>query len=92
MPYLEETTQSDSTSTSSNTSTEDSVFTSHSNDTQLETQITSPSPPIPRRGTRSTKGKPPETYGQVYNVGTKIKTSPECPKYRKTMYIPCYNI
>ena len=33
MPYLEDSTQSGNTSTSSNTSTEDSVFTSHSNDT-----------------------------------------------------------
>ena len=39
MPYLEESTQSDNTGTSSNTSTEDCVFTSHSNDTQLESQI-----------------------------------------------------
>ena len=36
IPYLEESTQSDNTGTSSNTSTEDSVFTNHSNDTQLE--------------------------------------------------------
>ena len=90
MPYLEETTQSDNTSTSSNTSTEDSVFTIHSNDTQLEDQITSPAPPIPR-STGSTKGKPPERYGQVYTFGTIINTTQGCPKYRQTMYIPCYN-
>ena len=69
MPYLEETTQSGNTSASSNASTQDSVFTSHSNDTQLESQITSPAPPIPRRSTRSTKGKPPERYGQVCTFG-----------------------
>ena len=92
MPYLEETTQSGNTSASSNASTEDSVFTGHSIDTQLESQITSPAPPIPRRSTRSTKGKPPEIYGQVYTFGTIINTSPECPKYRQTMYIPFYNI
>ena len=90
IPYLEETTQSGNTSASSNASTEDSVFTSHSNDTQFESQITSPAPPIPRRSTRSTKGKPPERYGKVF--GTIINISPECPKYRHTMYIPCYNI
>ena len=60
MSYLENTVQSD------NTSTEDSVFSSHSNnssnlnDTQHESQITSPVPPIPRRSTRSTRGTPPE--------------------------------
>ena len=91
MPYLEKSTQSDNTGTSNNTSTEDSVFTSHSNDTQLESPITPPTPPIPRRSTRSTKGKPPERYGQVYTFGTTIKNAPECPKYRQTMYIPCYN-
>ena len=62
IPYLEESTQSDNTGTSSNTSTEDSVFTSHSNDTLIESQITSPTPPIPRRSTRSTKGQLPERY------------------------------
>ena len=78
MPYLEETIQSD------NTSTADSVFTSHSNnveDNQPESQITSPGSPIPR-STRSTKGKPPERYGQVYTFGTIINYTPECPKYR----------
>ena len=67
MPYLEESTQSDNTG---NTSTSNNgVFTSHSNDTQLESQIISPTPPIPRRSTRSTKGKPPERYSQVYTFG-----------------------
>ena len=91
MPYLEESTQSDNTTTSNNTSTEDSVFTSHSNNNQHECQITSPTPPIPRRSTRSTRGQPPERYGQVYTFGTIINSAPECPKYRQTMYIPCYN-
>ena len=90
MHYLD-TTQFGNTSASSNASTEDSVFTSHSNDTQLESQITSPAPPIPR-STRSTKGKPPERYGQIYTFGTIIDTSPECPKYRQMVYITCYNI
>ena len=92
MPYLEDSTQSGTTSASNNTSTEDSVFASHSNDTQLESKITSPAPPIPRRSTRSTKGKPPERYSQVYTFGTIINTSPECPRYGQTVYIPCYNI
>ena len=90
MPYLEETTSSASgnTSTSNNTITEDSVFVHQSNDT-TPSQITSPVPQIPGRSTRSTKEKPPERYDQVYTFGTLISTSPECPKYRQTMYIPC---
>ena len=84
MPYLEETTPSENTSTS----TEDSEFVSQSNDT-TPSQTTSPAPLIPRRSTRSTKGKPPERYGQVYTFGTLVSTSAECPKYRQTMYIPC---
>ena len=91
MPYLEESTQSDKTSTSNNASTEDSVFTSHSNDTQLESQITSPTPPTPGRSTRSTRGQPTERYGQVSTFLTVPNTNPECPKCRQTMYIPCYN-
>ena len=57
MPYLEEITPSENTSTSNHTSAEDSVFVSQSNDT-TPSQITSPAPPIPGRSTRSTKGKP----------------------------------
>ena len=88
MPYLEETIQSD------DTSTEDSVFTSHCNnldDTQHESKITSSAPPIPRRSTRSTKGKPPGRYGQVYTFETIINNAPECTRYRQTMYILCYD-
>ena len=88
MPYLEETIQSD------NASTEDSVFTSQSsnvNDNKHESQITFPTPPIPRRSTRSIRGHPPERYGQVYTFGTKINNAPECPRYRQTMYISCYD-
>ena len=89
MPYLKESAPSDNIGTSSNTSTEGSVFTSHSNDAKLGSQITSPASPIPRRSTRRTKGKPPERYGQVYTFGTIINTSAGCPKYRQTMFIPC---
>ena len=88
MPYLEETTPSENTSTSNHTSTEDSVFVIQSNDT-TPSQTTSPAPPVPRRSTRSTKGKPTERYGQVYTFGTLISHSPECPKYRQTIYVPC---
>ena len=86
MPYLWETIQSD------NTSTQDRVFTHHSNnlhDTQHESQITSPAPPIPRRCSRSTRGKPHERFGQIYTFGTIINNAPEYPRYRQTMYIPC---
>ena len=88
MPYLEQSTQSDNTS--NNTSTQVSVFPSQSNNVD-DTQQTSPTPPIPRRSTRSTRGQPSERYGQVYTFGTIINTTPECPKYRQTVYIPCYN-
>ena len=88
MPYLEETTPSENTSTSNDASTEDSAFVRQSNDT-TPSQTTSPAPPIPRRSTRSTKGKPPERYGQVYTIGTVISPNPECPKYRQTIHIPC---
>ena len=90
MPHLEESTQFDNTGISSNSSTEDSVFTSHFNYIQLESQINSPTPPIPR-STRITRGQPPERYGQVYTFGTIISNASECPKHRQTMYIPCYN-
>ena len=89
MPYLEETIQSDNTSTSNNTSTEDSVFPSQSSNVD-DTQQTSPTPPIPR-STRSTRGHPSERYGQVYIFETIINTTPEFPRYRQTMYIPCYD-
>ena len=88
MPYHEETTPSENTSTSNHTRTEDSVFVSQSNNT-TPGQTTSPAPPIPRRSTRNTKGKPPERYGQVYTFGTVISPCAECPIYRQTMYIPC---
>ena len=67
MPYLEETTPSENTSTRNHTSTEDSVFVIQSNDT-TPSQTTSPAPPIPRKGIKSTNGKPPERYGQVYTL------------------------
>ena len=57
MPYLEETTRSENTSTSNHTSTEDGVFVNQSNDT-TPSQTTSPAPPIPRRSTRGTKENP----------------------------------
>ena len=56
----------------------------------LKVQITSPASPFPR-STISTKGKPPERYGQVYTFGTTVNNVPEWAKYRQTMYIPCYN-
>ena len=75
MPYLEEITPSENTSSGNHTSTEDSVFVSQSNDT-TPSQTTPPAPPIPRRSTRSTKGKPPERYGQVYTFGTLTSANP----------------
>ena len=81
MPYLEGNTSTtpstpliDSTkpsTTTVNNRPDDSVFAS---DPSSETQHEASSPelpmPIPRRSTRSTKGKPPERYGNIYAFDT----------------------
>ena len=81
MPYLEGNTSTtpstpsiDSVKPSSTTASDrpdDSVFAS---DPSSETQHEASSPelpmPIPRRSTRSTKGKPPERYGNIYAFDT----------------------
>ena len=68
MPYLEESTPSKISPSSNLTSTDDSVFVTETDDTSNNTSspISSPAPPLPRRITRSTRGKPPERYGKVY--------------------------
>ena len=82
MPYLEGNTSTTpsppsidstkpSTTTTVNNRPDDSVFAS---DPSSETQHEASSPelpmPIPRRSTRSTKGKPPERYGNIYAFDT----------------------
>ena len=81
MPYLEDSTpitpslpSIDSVKPSPTTasdSPDDSVFTSDpSSETLYETSSPEPPMPIPRRSTRSTKGKPPERYGNIYAFDT----------------------
>ena len=69
MPYLEDSTpliDDNSTPSVINTSdSHDSVFVSDSSH-DVSSPISSPVTSIPRRSTRSTKGKPPERYGKVY--------------------------
>ena len=81
MPYLEGSTPTtptipsiDSVKPSSTTASnrpDDSVFTSDPSAESLH-EASSPEPPmpIPRRSTRSTKGKPPERYGNIYAFDT----------------------
>ena len=81
MPYLEDSTpitpsfpsinsNRPSTITASNRP-DDSVFVSDpSSETLYEASSPEPPMPIPRRSTRSTKGKPPERYGNIYAFDT----------------------
>ena len=80
MPYLEDRTPSETSTSSNHASTEDSVFASESNNT-TPSQISSPAPPAPRRSTRSARGKPPERYGKVDTFDTIVDIGPEfkCP-------------
>ena len=81
MPYLEDSTHitpslpstdSDKPSTTiASARPDDSVFVSDPNsETQYEASSPEPPMPIPRRSTRSTKGKPPERYGDIYAFDT----------------------
>ena len=81
MPYLEDSTpitpslpSTDSDKPSTTTASarpDDSVFVSDPNsETQYEASSPEPPMPIPRRSTRSTKGKPPERYGDIYAFDT----------------------
>ena len=81
MPYLEGNTPTTPTilsidntkpsSTTANNRPDDSIFTSDPSAETLD-EASSPEPPmpIPRRSTRSTKGKPPERYGDIYAFDT----------------------
>ena len=88
MPYLEDSTPlivEDSnplivSPSDSHVSADDSVFTSDSSN-NVSSPISSPVAPIPRRSTRSTRGKPPERYGKIYTFDTLVDLSSyfQCP-------------
>ena len=86
MPYLEESTPlmgDNSTPSAINISeSHESVFVSDSSP-DISSSISSPDTPIliPRRSTRSTKGKPPERYGKVYTFDTLVDMGSyfQCP-------------
>ena len=76
MPYLQDSTPSGTSTSNNHASTEDSVFVSESNNTS-SSPVSSPAPPVPRRSTRSTRGKPLERYGKVYTFGTIVDIGPD---------------
>ena len=84
MPYLEESTpliDDNSIPSVTNTSdSHDSVFVSDSSP-DVSSPISYPVAPIPRRSTRSTRGKPPERCGKVYTFDTLVDMSSyfQCP-------------
>ena len=84
MPYLEDSTpliDDNSTPSVINTSdSHDSVFVSDSSP-DISSPISSLVTPIPRRSTRSTRGKPPEWYGKVYTFDTLVDMGSyfQCP-------------
>ena len=71
LPYLEDSTPLVVSSGDSHASADDSVFVSDSSN-NVSSPISSPVAPIPRRSTRSTRGKTPERYGKVYTFDTLI--------------------
>ena len=79
MPYLEDSTpltplvDNESPTPITVSDSHDSVFASDpSPDTSSSVSSPHTPMPIPRRGTRSTKGKPPERYGNVYTFDTLV--------------------
>ena len=80
MSYLEDSTPLVVSSSDSHASTDDSVFVTDSRN-NVSSPISSPVAPIPRRSTRSTRGKPPERYGKFYMFHTlvDIGTNFKCP-------------
>ena len=84
MPYLEDSTpliDDNSTPSVINTSdSHDSVFVSDSSP-DVSSPISSPVAPIPRRSTRSIRGKPPERHRKVYTFDTLVDMGSyfQCP-------------
>ena len=92
MLYLEDSTPLVYSSSDSHPSAEDSVFVSDSSN-NVSSPISSPVAPIPRRSTRSTRGKPPERYGKVYTFDTLVDMGSyfQCPcNYCTDKYIIYY--
>ena len=88
MPYLEDSTpltplvDSDTSSAINVSDSYDSVFVSDPSP-DMSSSVSSPDTPmpIPRRSTRSTKGKPPERYGNIYTFDTLVDMGShfQCP-------------
>ena len=88
MPYLEDSTpltplvDNESPTPITVSDSHDSVFASDpSPDTSSSVSSPDTPMPIPRRSTRSTKGKPPERYGNVYTFDTLVNMGSyfQCP-------------
>ena len=92
MPYLEDSTPVTPSISSTNNDTpsaitvsdmpDDSVFASDPSPETSSSVSTPETPvPIPRRSTRSTKGKPPERYGNIYTFDTIVDMGShfQCP-------------
>ena len=88
MPYTEDSTplkplvDNESPTPITVSDSHDSVFASDpSPDTSSSVSSPDTPMPIPRRSTRSTKGKPPERYGNVYTFDTLVDMSSyfQCP-------------
>ena len=71
MPYLEDSTPLVVSSSDSHASADDSVFVSDSSN-NVSSPISSPVALIPRRSTRSTRGKPQPGMGKVYTFDTLV--------------------
>ena len=80
MLYLEDSTPLIVSTSDSHVSADNCVFASDSSNT-VSSPISSPVAPIPRRSTRSTRGKPPERYGKVYTFDTLVDMGSyfQCP-------------
>ena len=48
---------------------------------------TPPPSPVPRRGTRHTRGAPPVCFGRVITHGTRISNMFDSPVYRQTLFV-----
>ena len=85
MPYPEGSSQPDLT--------QDGVFTQQPSDstTQGTATSSSPEPPAPRRSARSKMWAPTVCFGKVYTYSTIISNVAESPKFRQTLYVPCYD-
>ena len=87
MPYLEDSTTVTPSLPSTNNDTSSAITVSDMPDDSVfasdPSSVSSPETPvpIPRRSTRSTKGKPPERYGDIYTFDTIVDMGShfQCP-------------